>query len=125
MTMFLPRDMSGDEKTLAAQVARDLLAQTPPQSAHERQVLQHRAEEIAAEMIWEARDEAAADDDEWDEEVLGPDPLRSILAEESDDQADSRMWLEDLEEDLAEQEARHRANVEYRRQMEEGQPPQP
>jgi hypothetical protein len=126
MTMFLPRDMSDDEKTLAAQVARDLLAQTPPQTSHERQMLRHRAEEIAAEMIWEARGEAAPDDDEWDEETLGPDPLRSILAKESDDQADSRMWLEDLEEDQAEQEARHRANVEYRRrQTEDNQPPQP
>jgi hypothetical protein len=118
--MFLPRDMSGDEKTLA----RDLLAQTPPQSAHERQVLQHRAEEIAAEMIWEARGEAAADDDEWDEEVLGPDPLRSILAEESLAQANTQVWLKTLEEDLAEREARHRANVEYRRQMVKGQPPE-
>jgi hypothetical protein len=123
MTMFLPRDMSDDEKTLAAQVARDLLAQSPPQSAHERQVLRHRAEEIAAEMIWAARGEAAADDDEWDEEVLGPDPLRSILGQESDDQADSRMWLEDLEEDLARQEAEYE---EYKRsQMEEGQSPEP
>jgi hypothetical protein len=121
--MFLPRDMSDDEKTLAAQVARDLLAQTPPQTPHERQVLRHRAEEIAAEMIWEARGEAAPDDDEWDEEALGPDPLRSILAKESDDQAESRMWLEDLEEDLAEQEA---AYEEYKRsQAEEGHPPQP
>jgi hypothetical protein len=120
--MFLPRDMSGDEKTLAAQVARDLLARTPPQSAHERQVLQHRAEEIAAEMIWEARGEAAADDDEWDEEVLGPDPLRSVLAEESDDQADARMWLEDLEEEIVRREA---AYEEYKRsQMEKGPPPE-
>jgi hypothetical protein len=123
MTMFLPRDMSDDEKTLAAQVARDLLAQTPPQTPHERQVLRHRAEEIAAEMIWAARGEAAPDDDEWDEETLGPDPLRSILAKESDDQADSRMWLEDLEEDLAEQEA---AYEDYKRRQREGnQPPQP
>jgi hypothetical protein len=121
--MFLPRDMSDDEKTLAAQVARDLLAQTPPQTPHERQVLRHRAEEIAAEMIWAARGEAAPDDDEWDEEALGPDPLRSILAEESDAQANSRIWLESLEEELAEDEAEYE---DYkRRQMEQGQPPQP
>jgi malic enzyme len=124
--MFLPRDMSDDEKTLAAQVARELLAQTPPQTSHERQVLRHRAEEIAAEMIWAARGEAAPDDDEWDEETLGPDPLRSTLAEKSLAQANTEVWLEALEDDLAEQEARHRANVEYRRrQIEDNQPPQP
>ena len=124
--MFLPRDMSDDEKTLAAQVARDLLAQAPPQSEHERQALRHRAEEIAAEMIWAARAETAPDEDEWDEAVLGPDPLRSTSGEETEAQANSRMWLEDLEEQEAEREAEMEAIAEYRRrQAEEGQPPQP
>jgi hypothetical protein len=104
-------------------VARDLLAQSPPQTAHERQVLRHRTEEIAAEMIWAARGEAAADDDEWDEEVLGPDPLRSILAEESDAQANTRIWLEALEEDRAQQEVEYE-NYKHR-QMEKGQQPEP
>lgn len=100
MTMFLPRDMSEDEKTLVAQVARILLAQMPPQTQHERQVLRHRAEEIAAEMIWAARGQAAPAEDEWDEEALGPDPLRSILAEDTEAQANTRMWLEHLEEEV-------------------------
>jgi hypothetical protein len=52
--------------------------------------------------------------------------LRSILAEKSLAQANTEVWLEALEDDQAEQEARHRANVEYRRrQTEENQPPQP
>ena len=122
--MFLPRDMSDDEKTLAAQVARDLLRQTPPQNEHERQVLRHRAEEIAAEMIWAARGEASPDDDEWDEEALGPDPLRSTSGEETEAQANSRMWLEDLEDEVAEELAKQREYEEYKRQLQE-RPPQP
>ena len=123
--MFLPRDMSDDEKTLAAQVARDLLAQNPPQSEHERQVLRHRAEEIAAEMIWAARAEAAPDEDEWDEQLLGPDPLRSTSGEETEAQANSRMWLEDLEDEVTEELAKQREYEEYKRQLREQQPPQP
>lgn len=124
--MFLPRDMSDDEKALAAQVARDLLVQTPPQTDHEREVLRHRAEEIAAEMIWAARGEAAPDDDEWDEEALGPDPLRSTSGEETVGQLERRLWLEYLDETEAEQRAEQEAIAEYRRrQTEEGQPPQP
>ena len=123
--MFLPRNMSDDEKTLAAQVARDLLAQTPPQNEHERQVLRHRAEEIAAEMIWAARGEAAPGDDEWDEEALGPDPLRSTSGEETEAQANSRMWLDDLEDEVAEELAKQREYEEYKRQLGGQQPPQP
>lgn len=124
--MFLPNDMSDDEKTLAAQVARDLLAQTPPQSPQHRQVLRHRAEEIAAEMIWEARGREASEEDEWDEEVLGPDPLRSTSGEETEAQANTRMWLEDLDEQEIERQAEMEAIAEYRqRQTDEGSPPQP
>ena len=102
------------------------MAQNPPQSEHERQVLRHRAEEIAAEMIWAARGEAAPDEDEWDEELLGPDPLRSTSGEETLAQAERRLWLEYLDEAEAEQEAEQEAIAEYRRrQVEQGQPPQP
>jgi hypothetical protein len=47
-------------------------------------VLRHRSEEIAAKMIWAARGVAAPHNDEWDEEALGPHPLRSSSAEETE-----------------------------------------
>lgn len=69
--------------------------------------------------------EAAPAEDEWDEEALGPDPLRSILAEETEAQASTRMWLEHLDDQVTEELAKQRQYDEYKRQLRDQQPPQP
>jgi hypothetical protein len=54
--------------------------------------------------------------------LIGPHPLRSSSAEETEAQADTRMWLEDLEEEVTEELAKQREYEEYKRQLREQQP---
>lgn len=53
--MFLPQNMTKDEKTLAASIARQVLAKEPDATPERVQQLRHQAEEIAAEQIHAAR----------------------------------------------------------------------
>lgn len=62
--MFLPSDLTETEKSLAAQVAREILAEHPNASPSERQQLRHQAEEIAGEMIWASRASSNSSEEE-------------------------------------------------------------
>ena len=53
--MFLPQNMTKDEKTLAASIARQVLAKEPDATPERVEQLRHQAEEIAAEQIHAAR----------------------------------------------------------------------
>lgn len=53
--MFLPQDMTDQEKTLAAEVARGILAKEQPSTPTEEAQSRAWAEQVAAEMIWAAR----------------------------------------------------------------------
>lgn len=53
--MFLPQNMTTDEKTLAATIARQVLATEPDATPKRVQQLRHQAEEIAGEQIHAAR----------------------------------------------------------------------
>ena len=84
--MFLPSDMTEDEKSLVAEVARNLLAAQTPTSPVERQRLRHQAEEIAAEMIWAARAKSGLDD----EATTGPSDLVELEMAELEEQIEAR-----------------------------------
>lgn len=92
--MFLPNDLTNDEKDLVAEVHRQLVASEPaPTSARARQVQRHRAEEIAAEMIFQGRSSASSTMEDTDP----PTPVTPLDG--------TRTEQELLEEDLADVEA--------------------
>jgi hypothetical protein len=95
-TMFLPNDLSNDEKDLVAQVYRQLVASEPePVNDRARQAQRHRAEEIAAEMIHQGRSSTSSRSTEADLDPSGPPPLEDGI----------RTELQMLEEDQADLEA--------------------
>lgn len=53
--MFLPQNMSEAEKSLAAEVARGILAKEQPTTPGAERHARAWAEQVAAEMIWAAR----------------------------------------------------------------------
>lgn len=53
--MFLPQNMTEQEKTLAATVARQILAKEQPSAPKEIAASRSWAEQVAAEMIWAER----------------------------------------------------------------------
>lgn len=112
--MFLPQDMSESEKGLAATIARQVLAQDLGATTElERQRLRHRAEEIAAETIWEARGASST------VEESEPDEWSRWLADKAATEA--RLSAELIADLDAEAEAINAEVDEYRRRVRAGE----
>jgi len=112
--MFLPNDMTDDEKDLVAQVHRQLVASEPkPATPLAEQAQRHRAEEIAAEMIHQGRSSTSSTSTEEDLDPSDPPLLEDGI----------RTELQMLEEDQADLEAeREREYQEYLDQQARPQP---
>lgn len=109
--MFLPNDLTNDEKDLVAQVHRQLVASEPaPTDERAAQAQRHRAEEIAAEMIFEGRSSTSSTTEDLDPSgpVTSTDGIRT----------EQQM----LEEDLADLEAERER--EYQEYLAAQRPPQ-
>jgi hypothetical protein len=79
--MFLPQDLTTSEQELVAAVTSQLLDHRSPSTTAEERAVRHEAAEVAAEMIWEARRQSqASDEDEGLDEDLEQSGYHQRLA---------------------------------------------
>lgn len=95
--MFLPNDLTNDEKDLVAEVHRQLVASEPaPATPQAVQAHRHRAEEIAAEMIHQGRSSTSSTIEDLDPSPL-VDPADGIRTEAQMLEEDQDELTEDRE----------------------------
>lgn len=80
--MFLPQNMTDEEKTLAAEVARGILAKERPATPTEEAQARSWAEQVAAEMIWAARSPDPMDNPDAQQRPEDPELLEAELDDE-------------------------------------------
>jgi hypothetical protein len=95
--MFLPSDLTDDERSLAQEIEDRMLAELPPGATDlDRQIATNRAAEIAAETINESRFSSDLDSVEGRQNSSEEEELYETLLAEKDAQttADVAAWRE-------------------------------